>query len=104
MVFCSRGAPPKPMGWTRAPSRSAQVPPYRNPSPAMSDFNVEPLAEAVRALRSQINQALAEFDKATGGAVGIDVSVGAAETTTLGSGVRTYRHYAGVCVASVEVT
>lgn len=69
----------------------------------MSEFNVEPLAEAVRTLRSQINQALGEFDKATGGAVGIDVSVSATETTTMGSGIRTYLHHVEVHAASVGV-
>lgn len=69
----------------------------------MSEFNIEPLSEAVRTLRSQINQALAEFDKATGGAVSIDVGVGANEYTTMDSGVRTYRHHAEVRSASVEV-
>ncbi|NLY58833.1 MAG: hypothetical protein GX071_09910 [Gammaproteobacteria bacterium] len=69
----------------------------------MSEFNMEPLSEAVRTLRSQINQALAEFDKATGGAVSIDVDVGAIELTTMDSSVRAYRHHAEVRLASVEV-
>lgn len=69
----------------------------------MSEFNVKPLSEAVRTLRLQINQALAEFDKATGGAVSIGVGVGATEVTTMGSGVRTYRHHVEVHPASVEV-
>lgn len=69
----------------------------------MSELNMEPLSEAMRTLRSQINQALAEFDKATGGAVSVDVDVFAIEVTTICRGVRTYRHQAEVRSASVEV-
>lgn len=69
----------------------------------MSEFNVEPLSEAVRTLRSQINQALAEFDKVTGWSVIIDVGVGVIEFTTMDSGVRAYRHHAEVRSVSVEV-
>lgn len=69
----------------------------------MSKLNIEPLADAARALRDQINQALDDFDKATGGAVRLDVSVDAFEVTTVSDATRVYKHCVEVRSGLVEI-
>lgn len=69
----------------------------------MSEFDINPLAAAVRELRSAINQALANFDEVTGGSVAVDINSSTIEVTTVADPVRRYRNQADVRSASVEV-